>query len=130
MRSDWVSGFTGFDFSGFGIIFTLCFGIILVGFIIIAVKGLGQWHNNNNSPRLNSYATAVIKRTNVTHFSSADNMNTTVDTTYYVTFQFPSGDRSEFSVNGHEYGQIAEGDYGVLYFQGTRFLSFDRSLNG
>ena len=46
--------------------------------------------------------------------------------TYYVTFQFESGDRMEFSVDGSEYGLLAEGDTGNLCFQGTRYLSFKR----
>ena len=47
-------------------------------------------------------------------------------TSYYVTFEFESKDRTEFRVNGKEYGMIAEGDYGKLKFQGTRFLEFNR----
>ena len=42
------------------------------------------------------------------------------------TFEFESKDRTEFRVNGKEYGMIAEGDYGKLKFQGTRFLEFNR----
>jgi hypothetical protein len=33
----------------------------------------------------------------------------------------------EFAVSGNQYGMIAEGDFGRLTFQGTRFLSFERS---
>lgn len=31
-----------------------------------------------------------------------------------------------FSVNGSEYGVLAEGDFGRLSFQGTRYLDFER----
>ena len=48
-------------------------------------------------------------------------------TTYYVTFEAESGDRTEFRVSGREYGSIAEGDQGKLTFQGTRYISFDRN---
>lgn len=53
-------------------------------------------------------------------------MHTTSSTTYYVTFQFESGDRTEFSINGSQYGILAEGDTGMLTFQGTRYLEFER----
>ena len=49
-------------------------------------------------------------------------------TSYYVTFQVESGDRMELSVRGKEYGLLAEGDYGRLTFQGTRYLGFQRKL--
>jgi hypothetical protein len=47
---------------------------------------------------------------------------------YFVTFQVESGDRMELVVNGSEYGMLAEGDFGELIFQGTRYLSFTRKL--
>lgn len=47
-------------------------------------------------------------------------------TRYYVTFEFESGDRLELMVDGSEYGLLAEGDNGMLSFQGTRYLGFVR----
>lgn len=32
----------------------------------------------------------------------------------------------EFLVSGTEYGMLVEGDQGMLHFQGTRYLGFDR----
>lgn len=29
-------------------------------------------------------------------------------------------------MSGREYGMLAEGDRGILHFQGTRYLGFDR----
>ncbi|MDO5003967.1 MAG: DUF2500 family protein, partial [bacterium] len=37
-----------------------------------------------------------------------------------------SKDRMEFKVTGRQYGMLAEGDFGKLKFQGTRFLDFTR----
>ena len=68
----------------------------------------------------------AAKRTDVSHHHDA---NTHVDhhtTWYYVTFEVQSGDRMEFGVSGSEYGLLAEGDYGKLTFQGTRYLEFER----
>ena len=47
-------------------------------------------------------------------------------TSYYATFQVESGDRIEFLVSDMEYGMLAEGDRGMLTFQGTRYLNFRR----
>lgn len=47
-------------------------------------------------------------------------------TTYYVTFEFESGDRLEFHISGKEYGLLSESDTGILSFQGSRYLGFQR----
>ena len=124
----------GFGFhSGFGImgvIVPLMFVVVIVFFIVIAVKGIGQWSKNNNSPRLTVPATIVTKRTNVSHHhGTGDHHHHHTSTTYYVTFQVESGDRMEFHVPGHEYGMLIEGDHGNLSFQGTRYLGFERVSN-
>ena len=46
-------------------------------------------------------------------------------TNYYLTFEW-NGQRREFHVKDHEYGLLTEGDKGILTFQGTRMLSFER----
>ncbi|WP_391117961.1 DUF2500 domain-containing protein [Psychrobacillus sp. L3] len=113
----------GFIFGGIPIFFGLFF-ILIVGLIIFAiVKGLTEWNNNNNSPKLSVPAQVVTKRSK----TSGGAGDAAASTSYYVTFQFESGDRTEFRLSGHEYGMLAEGDLGVLTFQGTRFHSFERS---
>ena len=118
---------------GFGIhsivniIVSLIFLIVIVFFIVTAVKGIGQWSKNNNSPRLTVSAEVVTKRTNVSHHHHAgEHHHHHTSTTYYVTFQVESGDRMEFHVSGQEYGMLIEGDKGNLSFQGTRYLGFER----
>ena len=69
---------------------------------------------------------ALIVGTNSHTDSSGVHHGSSSHTSYYVTFEFESKDRTEFCVNGKEYGMIAEGDYGKLKFQGTRFLEFNR----
>ena len=51
----------GFDFmnSVFPVIFTVMFVGIFIMFIVTAVRGIGRWHKNNNSPRLTVDATIV-----------------------------------------------------------------------
>ena len=118
----------GFGDAGiFGVFGALIFAIVIGMFIFFAVKGLKQWNKNNHSPRLTVPASVVSKRTNVSsHMHSGDSMHRTHSTTYYVTFEVESGDRMELHVDGQEYGLIAEGDVGMLTFQGTRYLGFER----
>ena len=108
----------------FPIFFLTVFGIIIFGFISNIRRGI----KNNNSPRLSVTATVVTKRehnshtrnnvNNMEHFSSY--------TTYYATFEVESGDRMELNIPSDEYGYLLEGDTGILSFQGTRFISFER----
>ena len=121
----------GFDMFSimFSIMFTIVFVLVIGTFAVIAVKGIGQWSKNNNSPRLTVPATVVSKRTNVTrhhHGGVNGHHHHHTSTTYYVTFQVESGDRMELHVAGYEYGLLVEGDNGNLTFQGTRYLGFER----
>lgn len=114
-------------FGMFGIMFTLVFLLVMGVFVTTAVRGLRQWNRNNHSPRLTVPATVVAKRTNVSHHHhSAGVHHTTHSTTYYVTFQVESGDRMELHMTGPEFGMLVEGDMGLLSFQGTRYLDFQR----
>ncbi len=118
----------------FDIMFTLIFGLALAMFVVGIVKGLAQWNRNNHSPRLTVPAFVVTKRTNVSHHHHHHTgdmaaMHSTSSTSYYVTFQVESGDRLELHVSGPEYGMLAEGDRGMLSFQGTRHLSLERDTN-
>ncbi len=128
----------GFMMDGFGwfdrlfpIIFTIIFVVILVVFVLAIGNGIKTWSRNNKSPILSVEATVVTKRMDVsetihnhgdamtgTHFSSSS--------TYYVTFQVQSGDRIELRVDSSDYGLMVEKDTGVLTFQGSRFIGFER----
>ena len=121
----------GFGFFNlFEIMFTVMFGLIVGIFVITIVKGIGQWNKNNNSPRLTVPAVVVAKRENVSHHNHNTGVNNHhhhhTSTSYYVTFQFESGDRMELNMSGSEYGLLVEGDAGMLSFQGTRYLGFER----
>lgn len=113
----------------FPFFFFAVFGMVLIVFVVTLVRGIGEWHKNNNSPRLTVPAKVVSKRTSVSHghhHGANRHMHTTSSTWYYVTFEVESGDRMELGVSGSEYGMLAEGDSGKLTFQGTRYLSFER----
>jgi hypothetical protein len=61
---------------------------------------------------------------------------------YYVTFEFSDRSRAEICLDAHDYGMLAQGDRGTLYYYGivpggepgkldpqrTVFKRFDRDL--
>lgn len=124
----------GFGYGAFEAMFTVVFVLILGMIVFTVIRGVGQWHKNNNSPRLVVDAEVVTKREDVSHSSmpvagdatGAHGFHSTSSTTYYVTFEVKGGDRLEFCVDGSEYGQLVEGDHGELTFQGTRYIGFER----
>ncbi|WP_318617427.1 DUF2500 domain-containing protein [Sporosarcina sp. YIM B06819] len=121
----------GFDPVGdfmfsFGPIFMVIFFIIFIGIILVAIiSSIGEWNKNNNSPKLTVPAEVITKRSE----TSGGSGDSSASTRYYTTFQVESGDRIEFPVTGSQYGMLAEGDLGMLTFQGTRYLEYKRVLN-
>ena len=112
----------------FEMLFGLPFVLLGVIFVLVFVKIISQWHKNNQSPRLTVPAVVVAKRGHTTHHHDAGNIHHShSSTTYYVTFQFESGDRLELHVPHSQFGYLVEGDRGELTFQGTRFLGFERT---
>ncbi|WP_431030224.1 DUF2500 domain-containing protein [Lysinibacillus sp. LZ02] len=95
------------------------FMIIVFGFILYTIfSNVKQGIKNSQAPLLTVPAKVVSKRTQVQGDHSY--------TTYYVTFEVQSGDRMELKVDGSEYGMLVEQDLGLLSFQGTRYVSFER----
>lgn len=73
---------------------------------------------NNRQPKLQVRATVVTKRTS--------NHTKATDRHYFVTFQVESGDRIEFWVTSFQYSELKQDDCGILTFQGTRFIGFEK----
>lgn len=123
--------FGDFMFS-FGPIFIGAMFIFVFGIIFLAIiKTVQQWRKNEQSPRLSVPAILRTKRTNVsrhTHHHHDHHPTHSTSTTYYATFEFESGDRLELQLSGSEFGLLAEGDRGILTFQGTRYLGFQRAV--
>ena len=109
---------------GFQILFFLVFFLIIGVFLATMIRGIGQWHKNNQSPRLTVEATVVSKRMDYRRGAGDTHRGWT---RYYATFQVTSGDRMELQMDGYEYGMLVEGDRGLLSFQGTRYLGFVRT---
>jgi hypothetical protein len=107
-------------------LFIFAFGAVLlliIGTILFAVfKGLSTWTSNNAAEVISTRVTVVSKRTKV----SGGVGDSSASTNYYITFEFTDRNRTELSVRGKMFGLIAEGDCGILTFQGTRFHGFQR----
>ena len=121
---------SGFDFmfNLFPIFFFIIFALVIATFAAAAVRGVTRWNRNNHSPRLTVPARVVGKREEVHshHHHQEAHLHTHYSTSYYATFEVESGDRLELAVSGGESGMLSEGDQGLLTFQDTRFLGFER----
>lgn len=123
---------SGFGF-GFGMIppIFMLFFLLVIGLILFQIiRGIATWSRNNAQPVLTVDAHVVSKRTDVSrraHNHNNGHIHHSTSTSYYITFQVESTDRMEFHVSGEEYGMLAEGDYGRLTFQGSRYHGFERN---
>lgn len=126
-----IDEFRAFDvgFTIFSIMFIVAFVLIFGVFLVAIIRTISVWNKNNHSPQLSVYAKVVSKRQDISHHDHGDTMHHHSSTSYYVTFEVESGDRLEFYLNGNEYGLLVEGDTGMLTFQGTRYLGFERIRN-
>ena len=118
----------------FNVLFSIIFLCILGLIIYNIAKNISTWNQNNHSEKLTVPAKIVAKRTQVSQHqqpnagdpSGAHGFTVISSTSYYVTFELENGGRMELSVKGSEYGMLVEGDTGVLSYQGTRYLGFER----
>lgn len=115
-------------FSIFPILFTLVFLLVFGIIIATVIRNIRQENKNNHSPRLTVEAKVVTKRTSFHRSGGTNHHVGHGHTSYYVTFEVLSGDRMELKMQGTEYGMLAEGDWGDLTFQGTRYLHFVRKV--
>lgn len=96
---------------------------IALPFVVRALPAVRRAYQTSRSPRSSAEATVIGKRTEI----AAPNGAATAQR-YFVTFQFPDGDRVELGVDGSDSGMLAVGDQGTLHWQGPRFHSFAREV--
>jgi hypothetical protein len=97
------------------------FGFVCIGIAII-VMSLKKQSDFSSSPILARPAVATTKRTAV-----SGSKDTAVSTSLFMTFEFEDGSRVELRpVVDKLFGQIAEGDAGVLFSRSDVALDFDR----
>ncbi|AIQ47521.1 hypothetical protein R70723_17730 [Paenibacillus sp. FSL R7-0273] len=104
------------------------FLVVMIGIVAVSAgRGLFQWSRNNSSPLLTIPARIVSKRSEVRQQQlQDDSQSSRTSTTYYLTYELQDGVRLEFKVDGSEFGMSAEGDRGMLTYQGTRYHGFQR----
>jgi len=106
----------------FPVMFFSIFFLVLGVFVFVFVQ-IGRAHRKNDrAPRLTVGAKIVDKRQQYRRGSGSSMGHTW----YFVTFEVQSGDRMELETEEGEFGLLAVGDAGMLTFQGTRFLKFER----
>lgn len=114
----------------FPIFFLLFFGVAIYMIVSTLAARARENRRNDASPRLTVPASVVAKRaqvgSSIHHNAATHTSSTHYNTRYFATFQFESGDRLELPVAATEYGLLVEGDHGLLSFQGTRYLGFQR----
>ena len=106
-----------FAFSIFPILFSLVFLLVFGIILYTIVKSISQNRKNAASPRITAPATLVAKRHSV-HTSGTGQDNMTMHHTYNNYYA---------TVPSDIYGLSVEGDRGKLCFQGTKFISFERT---
>lgn len=106
------------------IIFILVFGIILFR----VFKSISQWLYNNKQEVLTKRAKVIDKRSDVRYHNSGNSHGSSTHTSYYITFEFDSGERQAFKVRVKEYEILALDDYGELTYQGSRYKGFNRFI--
>ena len=124
--------FMYYSTGGFDIMFTIVPLIVFCGFCFVfgtmIFSGV-RYLNDKSKPMQTERARVISKRTNVSrhhHHGVNDHVHHSTSTTYYVTFEFLSGQRMELKVPANQFGYMVEGDDGILQFQGQLFNSFER----
>lgn len=102
------------------LVFALVFGVFGYTFY----RMIKEKKTNDNSPRLTVNARIVDKRSDMGRYHHDNHHH--YNYSYYVTFEFESGDRTELRVPYNEFGLLVVGDVGDLTLQGTRYIGFDR----
>lgn len=108
------------------ILVMLVFAIVIAGIVYTVGRVIFSTVRNLGEPELTRTARIVGKRQDVSVSGGMNDTPASSTTWHYVTFEFDDGSREEFSVSGHEYGLLAEGDVGTLRSQGTWYRGFTR----
>jgi len=107
----------------FVLVVVVFIAVVATAVIVAIARRNRQAQLNDQAPRLQAEARVVDKRSEITGGGE-----TRAVQHYFVTFQFPDGNRLELEVAGSESGMLTPGDTGSLDWQGTRYLGFAREI--
>lgn len=105
------------------VLLVLTFAVMIALFIVVMIRGASRKRVDSRAPRLRADARVVDKRSEISGGGDSRALQT-----YYVTFQFPEGNRIELEVSGPESGLLTPGDTGNLEWQGGRYIGFSREI--
>lgn len=97
--------------------------LVLTPLLLAAVRVARRRISDERAPLRQAEAVVVGKRSQITGGG-----RTPADQDYFVTFQFPDGQRLELKVSGRVSGVLVPGDEGNLQWQGSRYLDFAREI--
>lgn len=104
--------------------------VVIVALIAgTAAANLRRWHKNNTAPQQELKARVAEKRTSVGGRDEGQVIAPGYACWYYATFEVENGDPLELELTEQQYGQLNEGEEGILKVQGTRYLGFEKAGN-
>jgi len=100
--------------------------LVPIGFVVLGVfmmrGAIKKYRRISQAPIESQAAVVAGKRTAV----SGGGRNSSASTSYYATFEFEDGTRTEFGVQEDLYSQLAERDAGILFHRAEYAADFER----
>ena len=93
-------------------VLVVIFLIIIVLICMVDANTIICWFKNNRAPVHSMGASVLTKEIN--------------ENKYYVCFGLEDGQMKRFSIDYYAYISLNEGEKGILTYQGTRFIRYDR----
>ena len=104
--------------------------VVIVALIAgTAAANLRRWHKNNTAPQQELKVRVKEKRTSVGGRDEEQVIAPGYACWYYATFAVENGEPLELELTEQQYGQLNEGEEGILKVQGTRYLGFEKAGN-
>lgn len=94
------------------VFFCLICLLIIVIICMVDANTIICWFKNNRAPVHSMCASVLTKEIN--------------ENKYYVCFGLEDGQMKRFSIDSYAYLSLVEGEKGILTYQGTRFIRYDR----
>ena len=93
-------------------VLVVIFLIIIVIICMVDANTIICWFKNTRAPVQSMGASVLTKEIN--------------ENKYYVCFGLEDGQMKRFSIDYYAYISLKEGEKGILTYQGTRFIRYDR----
>lgn len=93
------------------VLIVVCLLIIII-ICMVDANTIICWFKNNRAPVHSMGASVLTKEIN--------------ENKYYVCFGLEDGQMKRFSIDYYAYISLKEGEKGILTYQGTRFIRYDR----